>query len=429
MATFTTSQREEWGKFESIANLREYFMAKAGTVLYFKEESFWTYVKHVKYFTEFLGYGDPDEALAALRGMGKKERTGTLVKFIAGMRERGCAPATQKTVYALVKKWLLVNEVEMNWIKIVTPKVRPVVQDRAPTKEELRMILSYLRPWMVPTALILEASGMRVGTLSQLKMRHVNFGADPEIAVIEVPPEANKTTGVGFFTCITPEARRALEAYIEQRRKRGEDVGPDSPLIKGRMSDGGAPPSSVRDGWNKALNNAGLNKKTGQRLKDGKLVGGYYELHVHTLRKFFRSQVEGILTKSIREAFMGHITTEYLDRNYLRIPEERLIVEYRKAVPVLTIYEDVQSDEYQKKQLLRQAALLLSPEKLAALKNIMASEMNLDKVVNEYRKMMLQPDNGTYEVVTGEETLLKRLSEGYKLEKELNGDKYLVIHN
>ena len=126
---------------------------------------------------------------------------------------------------------------------------------------------------------------------------------------------------------------------------------------------------------------------------------------------------------------MGHITTEYLDRNYLRIPEERLLSEYRKAVPVLTIYEDTLSDEYQKKALLRQAALVLTPDKLEALKNLMASEMNLDEIVKEFQRMNFQPSNGNYEVVTGEETMLKRLSEGYNLEKELNGDKYLVRQN
>ena len=50
---------------------------------------------------------------------------------------------------------------------------------------------------MVSTALILESSGMRVGTLSQLKMKHIDFKTDPEIAILKVPPEANKA-GVGY---------------------------------------------------------------------------------------------------------------------------------------------------------------------------------------------------------------------------------------
>ena len=99
---------------------------------------------------------------------------------------------------------------------------------------------------------------------------------------------------------------------------------------------------------------------------------------------------------------------------------------YRKAVPALTVYEDVQSEDYQRKMLLRQAALLLPPHKLEMLKTIMANERNLDEVVREFQRMTLQPNNGTYEVVAGEEAMLRRLSEGYELEKELNGDRYLV---
>ena len=176
--------------------------------------------------------------------------------------------------------------------------------------------------------------------------------------------------------------------------------------------------NSVAQAWNQCLKRAGLDEKSGD----------VYVLHLHTLRKFFRSQVEGTLTKSIREAMMGHINSEYLDRNYLRIPEQEMANWYRKAVPALTVYENVQSEDYQRKQLLRQAALLLPPDKLEMLRNIMASERSLDEVVNEFRRLTLQPNNGTYEIVQGEDELLRLLSEGHELVKELNEDKYLVKH-
>ena len=433
MATFSISLREEWDKYGSINALKEYFLAKSGGVQFFKEESFWTYVKQVRYFVQFLGFEDPDEALKALKEMSKKDRTDTLIKFIAEMRNRGNAPSSQKTVYNLVKKWLVVNETELNWVKVITPKVRPVVNDRAPTKEELRTILSYLRPWMVSTSLILESSGMRVGTLSQLKMKHVNFETDPEIAILEVPPEANKA-GIGYFTAISPEARRALERHIEQRTQPkvkygeggrvdvpGEIIGPESPLIAAKKREGHAPPSSMRDSWNTALRNAGLDMKS----------GGYFVLHIHTLRKFFRSQVDGILTKSIREAFMGHITTEYLDSSYLRIPTDKLLLEYRKAVPALTVFEDTQTDEFQKKQLLRQASILLPEDKLAMLREILARTKNIDQAVEKFKELTEQKangnGNGSIKVVDGEEKMLEHLNEGWELLRELNGgDRYLL---
>jgi hypothetical protein len=317
-------------------------------------------------------------------------------------------------------------------VKIITPKVRPVVNDRAPTKEELRTILSYLRPWMVSTSLILESSGMRVGTLSQLRMMHVDFETDPEIAILDVPPEANKA-GVGYFTCISPEARKALERHIEQRKQPrvkygeggridvpGEVIGPESPLISAKKRDGNAPPSSMRDSWNAALRNAGLDMKS----------GGYFVLHLHTLRKFFRSQVDGILTKSIREAFMGHITTEYLDASYLRIPTDKLLMEYRKAVPALTVFEDTQTDEFQKKQLLRQASILLPEDKLAMLREILARTKNIDEAVEKFKGLVGEQKtngNGSVKVVNSEEEMLEKLNDGWELLRELNGgDRFLL---
>ncbi|MDI6904758.1 MAG: hypothetical protein QMD13_04630 [Candidatus Bathyarchaeia archaeon] len=48
--------------------------------------------------------------------------------------------------------------------------------------------------------------------------------------------------------------------------------------------------------------------------------------------------------------------------------------------------EDVQSEEFQKKQLLRQAALILPEEKLRTLRDILARAKNVDEAVQEFRR-------------------------------------------
>jgi integrase len=358
--------------------------------------------------TSYMGQPDPDSALQNLN-------EDVLNGYIKWLRNRGNSTGTQRLRITHVKRWSRSNGLKIEWDNVVLPKGRPVVSDRAPTKTELRLIMSYSPIWIIPTILILVSSGMRIGGLIRLRLKHLNLDSFPDIAILEVPPEAAKG-GIGYFTCITPEAREAVKKHFSQREKNGEKLGPESPLIKAPMADGNTTYDSVAQAWRRCLRRAGLDEKS----------RGTYVLHLHTLRKFFRSQVEGILTKSIREALMGHVSGEYLDRNYLRIPEQKMAEWYRKAVPALTVYEDVQSEEYQRKQLLRQAALLLPAHKLEMLKNIMENESNLDEVVREYQKMTLQPNNGTYEIVTGEEEMLRLLSEGYELEKELNGDKYLL---
>ena len=406
---YHTKRLQEMRESPSIMKLREYFEAKAGSPEYFSERSFTNFVKSVMYLTDFMGHPDPDSALQDL----DEE---VLKRYLKHLREKGNATATQRLRITHIKRWVRSNGVKLEWDEVVIPKVRPVVNDRAPTKKELRLIMSYAPIWMIPTTLVLASSGMRIGSLTKLLFKHLNLQSFPDIAILEVPPYAAKG-GIGYYTAITLEAREALLKHLAQREQKGEVIGPESPLIRSPMGRGNITYASVALAWNRCLKRAGLTEKSGR----------VYVLHLHTLRKFFRSSVEGSLTKSVREAFMGHLTVEYLDRNYLRMPEQDMAEWYRKAVPALTVLEDVKSEEFQRQQLLRQASLLLSPDKLEMLKNIMATERNLDEVVKEFRRLTLQPNNGTYEVVTGEEMMLKRLSEGYKLETELNGDKYLVM--
>ncbi len=98
----------------------------------------------------------------------------------------------------------------------------------------------------------------------------------------------------------------------------------------------------------------------------------------------------------------------------------------------LTVLKDVQSDEYQKKQLLRQAMLLLPEDKLERLKEILARTKDVDEGIRQFRKFRedengtMTDGNGKYVVVQGETELLRRLENGWRLAQPLNGDKYLL---
>ena len=405
--------QREWSEYPTIKVLREYFMAKAGDAEFFHEASFLKYVESVKHFTEFLGHRTPEQALEDL-GSDPEAATGKIQAWLRHLRERGNAPATQRLRYSQLKRWGEVNDLEVKWKKVTVPKVRPVISDRAPTKQELRKILAYSPTWLVPTILTLASSGMRVGGLTKLKLKHVDLKTYPDVGVIEVPPYANKA-GVGYYTCVTSETKEALGKHLQKRRRNGERLTPESPLIKAPMSEGFSY-QSVKHAYHRTLEKAGLDMKS-RRVR---------VLHLHSLRKFFRSQVEGILTKSVREAMMGHVATEYLDRNYLRIPLPRLVQEYRKAIPALTIFEDVQSEEFQKRQLLRQASLLLPEEKLGMLREILARTVDLDDAVEEFRKLREEPDDEA-RVVEGEDEMVRLVQDGWELVRELNdGDRFLM---
>jgi len=401
-------------EYPSIQAMREYFLAKAGSLDFFNERSFRVYVATVMEFMDYMGQPDPESALEYLRGdIDRAEET--IQGYIRWHREKGNATSTQRLKATQVKRWTKVNGLGVNWDKIVIPRVRLIVSDRAPTKTELRLIMSYGRAWMIPTTLILASSGMRIGSLIKLRLKHLNLDSFPDIAVIEVPPEATKG-GIGYFAAVTPEAREALEKSLERRREKGEDLGLESPLLKSPFNEGITYPA-VRHAWVRMLKGAGLTEKS----------HGTYVLHIHTLRKFFRSQVEGILTKSIRETLMGHVSSEYLDRNYLRIPEDRLAAEYRKTLPALTIFEDVLSEEYQKKQFLLTARMLF-PDKALRIAEILARHRTFEAASPEIQELLNPPETNSREarIVSSEEEMVALVAQGWDLERELNGGGFLL---
>jgi integrase len=89
------------------------------------------------------------------------------------------APSTTIVYLSGVKRILRFSDVEINndklRLKLVLPKTRAITNNRIPTVEELRLMLSLtdLRGKTVLTMLV--SSGMRIGELLQLKVGDVDF--------------------------------------------------------------------------------------------------------------------------------------------------------------------------------------------------------------------------------------------------------------
>jgi integrase len=73
-------------------------------------------------------------------------------------------------------------------------------------------------------SLIMVSSGIRIGGLLMLKVKHLDLEKYSDIAVLTVPPEASKAR-IGYYTFISPEAREALTEYLNRRARTGEERG------------------------------------------------------------------------------------------------------------------------------------------------------------------------------------------------------------
>lgn len=131
-------------------------------------------------------------------------------------------------------------------------------------------------------------------------------------------------------------------------------------------------------------------------------------LYTHTLRKWFRTQLEGIMIRSQIERLMGHYNNEYLDGSFFRPTEKDLLEAYRRAISNLTILEDIEREEFQKQLLLKQASIFLSEEKLRTLKDILAMAKTFEEDAEEFRWLGSNINHdGQAKIITGEKELVR----------------------
>lgn len=292
------------------------------------------YIQGVRRFVEYLGLRDPEEALEKIKN-GEIDTFAALDNQGDGFIDKSLERYAHRTVRSFlfgIKKWLDLGEVKLEWGKVEFPTTTMIQEtDRAPTREELRRILNHASLRDRVAVAILASSGLRVGTLLSLTWGDVCLDY-PDVARISVTSRigrkfsrrvGNGSGGRFYATFITPEAKRLLLEYRRYRESNGEEIRPGSPLIE--YNGKSITLSAFEHKWAALLAKAGLAERA-QR---------WHKLHLHTLRKFFRSNCIGV-DPSYREFWMGH-RGGYLDESYFRADEGKHLEEYRKVIGNLSI--------------------------------------------------------------------------------------------
>lgn len=408
-------QREWIERYPSIARVNE---AIAGPRKMGSETSVENYVKAIKKFVTYLGFSDPETALQKLLS-GEVDAAEKADQFIDSML-KNYAHMTVRNFLFGIKKWYELNGVKVDWDKIELPTSAETSEvDRAPSKEELKALLHHASGSRDRAAiLILASSGLRVGTLLSLKVGNVNFDY-PDVASIKVERQRGRKfvgkrrggQGRVFYSFMTQEAKEALSKYLEERKIAGEKVTPDSPLIGDVYHKGNfITIEAFEKVYVRLLRRAGLADKPNK----------WYLLHIHTLRKYFRSSCVGV-DPSYREHWMGH-KGGYLDESYFRAEEERHLAEYRKAIPHLTVYATPIEEKQLRSRMLLDFAKLqgYGETELKRLGEVLTRAKDVDEAIKEFRRFKDEPEtmhdgNGKYYVARGEDELVQRLSSGWKL--------------
>ena len=266
---------------------------------------------------------DPDHFL----DLPKKDAESLLADYIIANRAT-IAAYTLTVRIAVVKSFCDEYEIILNWkqLRKKIPQKRIIAADRAPTREEIRKVLKEADQRERVAILIPCSSGIRLGGFEDLRLKHVLF-KDNGIARLTVyagEPEQ-------YWTFISPEAARALKDYVESRKRTGEVIDGDSPVLRESYNPdcpariqahpGPMTTASIQHFLRRLWIRAGIRTP----FKDTK--SGRHEFkQVHGFRKFFKTNflscpLHGDLDK---EVMMGHFQPYYkpeishLEEQYLR---------------------------------------------------------------------------------------------------------------
>lgn len=334
----------------------------------------------------------PDEFVRDVKRHPKKFEE-DFVKFIGDV-SKSSAPSTTAFWRDSLRRFLEINRVtgvDWNYINQFLPKVTKSGQDRAPTLEEIRKIVSIADLRTKCLILFLSSSGARIGSVEYLHWRDVQ----------EVEWEGMKLARVIIYrgepeeysTFVTPECYESLLRYRETREKVGEKIELSSPVFarevnKRKFDQGKVGPASVST----------LKNQLGELLNHMKMRGtliekasyrSYEWKQCHSFRKFFKTRMEMSGVKPIiTEMLMGH--TIGVSGSYMKPTEKELLEEYSKAIDNLTIFQ--MSNEKQNVKNDFHKELLL----VAGFKEEEIRKMDVDKMPDEeFQKTVRQKLLGT----------------------------------
>jgi integrase len=271
------------------------------------------------------------------------------------------------TINAL-KKFYDMNDLVLNWKKIsqYIGEYQRVAKDRAYTHEEIKTLVDSADVRMKVILLLMASSGMRIGAIPDLKLKHLS-GNNNKITVYE-------NTNEEYYTFCTPECSMIIQQYLDYRARSGEKLTPDAPLIR-KQFDINDLEQVRKQSEPIALNT--LNVLLDHHLQRcGLRTVNHVESNnnrkevsrAHGFRKFFTTQlVNSRINPEIREMLLGHKIG--LASAYYRPTEEEMLSEYEKGIDNLTIdpanrlRKKVEKLEVEKSQFDRLAA------QIAALEN------------------------------------------------------------
>lgn len=261
------------------------------------------------------------------------------------------APTSRRTYVTIIInffEWyeILIDVKIRKRIKRGLRNAHPISLDKAPTQHELKEILSHGDLKARALFLTLSSSGMRIGEALSLLPDQLDLDSSPARIHILHKNSKNKRPRICY---ISNEARDALIQWLTPHKFKEDDGREFHESERERylryacnkIKNFHIPKSrddprvfpfnlnSARKAWMRMIKRAGYTKRNPETKR--------HDFHIHSLRKFFVSNMKTQVPDSIVEQLVGH--SGYLNGAYSRYTEEQLAKYYLEGVSSVKVFD------------------------------------------------------------------------------------------
>ena len=290
------------------------------------------YDNYLRYFKDFFLLKNYDNLIE----YDVKTIQKMLQDYVMYQRGKGQAHGSINGNLSALKSYYEMNDVlGLNWFKLrkMLPEKRKKMGKTPYTTKQIDTLLKTSKN-LTYRALInfMSASGVRVGSFEELKIRDVKLSGFEMHGCKAVLVYAD--TIHEYWTFIHQEAVEALDDYLEFRKNQGEEITQDSWLFC-------SPVNSSRPYVANAITST-LSRHVKHSLGREQAKRSRYEtMACHGFRKRFVTAMKDndLVNISLAEKLTGHSVTVPLDDSYHKPILERLFSEYQKHIPQLVINE------------------------------------------------------------------------------------------
>src|SRR5262245_12032747 len=225
-----------------------------------------------------------------------QDRVETFLYHI-GNPDNHLSSATVSHYLIAIKFFYTMNDIlNINWRKVarVLPARKKKANDRHYTREEIAKLLDKVDVRGRVVILLMCSSAMREGAIAPLRLSDIERLPDKDIYKITVyrnDPEE-------YITFCSPECAKAIDDYLDYRKRCGEVIKPGAPLIRQTFNKinpiDSANPRPLGHGSidtiiYRAINDSGLREK--KNVVKGQPIHLHEVMQSHGLRKFWNTQV------------------------------------------------------------------------------------------------------------------------------------------